>query len=87
MRIDFPKTEQIPDLKQLWQRVFGDSDAFLDSFFALCFSPDHCLCAMEANQLLGAMYWLDHSCRGSKIAYLYAVATAPEARARASAAI
>lgn len=80
MRIDFPKTEQIPDLKQLWQRVFRDSDAFLDSFFALGFSPDHCLCAMEENKLLGAMYWLDHSCRDRKIAYLYAVATAPEAR-------
>lgn len=82
MRIDHPNAEQTGALRQLWQDVFGDSDAFLDSFFTLGFSPSHCLCAMEEGRILGALYWLDHSCRGNKLAYLYAVATAPAARGR-----
>ena len=80
MKIDHPKKTQIPALRKLWQEVFGDSDDFLDSFFALGFSCSHCLCAMEQENLAGAMYWLDHTCRGKRLAYLYAVATHPDYR-------
>lgn len=80
MKIDHPKTEQIPALRTLWQEVFGDSDDFLDSFFAYGFACSHCLCAMEQEKMAGAMYWLDHTCRGKKLAYLYAVATHPDYR-------
>lgn len=75
MKIDYPDTAQIPGLRQLWQQAFGDDDAFLDKFFEFGFSPDHCRCAVEAGQTAAALYWFDMTCRGRKIAYLYAVAT------------
>lgn len=76
MTIDAPVKEQIPMLRQLWQDTFGDSDTFLDCFFSLAFSPERCRCVAEDGQVQAALYWFDCSCRGEKMAYLYAVATA-----------
>ena len=73
MRIDHPT--QIGPLRDLWKQAFGDSDAFLDSFFATAFSPNRCLCATEGDALAAAMYWFDCQVNGQKIAYIYAVAT------------
>lgn len=80
MTIDYPKSENIPGLRRLWQEAFGDSDAFLDSFFATGFSPGRCRCIVEEGQIVAAHYWFDCSCNGRKIAYLYAVATAKSHR-------
>lgn len=82
MTIDAPETGRIPQLRQLWKEAFGDTDAYLDSFFALGFSPDRCRCATEADQITAALYWFDCSCRGQKLAYLYAVATAENSRGK-----
>ena len=78
MRIEFPS--RVSALRQLWQTVFGDDDAFLDAFFSLAWEPEHSLCAVEGDALAGMLYWLEGSCRGQKIAYVYAVATAPAFR-------
>ena len=78
MTIDLPKPGQIPQLRQLWQEAFGDSDAFLDSFFSLSFAPERCRCVTEENHVTAALYWFDCSCHGGKMAYLYAVATGKE---------
>lgn len=78
MTIRKPRSEEIPLLRQLWQTVFGDTDAFLDSFFSVAYSPDRCLCAVEGDALAGMLYWLP--CE--KYAYIYAVATHPDHRGK-----
>ncbi len=62
-------------LRKLWKQAFGDSDAFLDSFFRFGFSPSRCFTAIIAGQLAGALYWFDCHFNDKKIAYLYAIAT------------
>lgn len=76
MTIDRPAAGQIPALRQLWQQAFGDTDAFLDSFFSTGFSPDRCRCLWEEDQVAAALYWFDGEYRRKSVAYLYAVATA-----------
>lgn len=75
MNINAPKPENIHGLRRLWQQAFGDTDAFLDDFFRLAFSPARCLCAWEENRLAAMLYWFDCEVGGQKTAYLYAVAT------------
>lgn len=75
MTIDFPTTEQIPQLRALWQDTFKDSDAYLDSFFSLGFSPERCRCMVTDGQVVSVVYWFSCCSRGRKIAYLYAIAT------------
>ena len=82
MNIDYPHPEQLPDLRRLWQLAFGDSEAFLHSFFSTAFSPDRCRCISEAGQVLAALYWFDCVCDGETLAYVYAVATHPDHRGR-----
>lgn len=76
MNIKHPQYDEISLLRKLWQEAFGDTDAYLDTFFATAFAPERCLTAWEDGQLAAALYWLDCSCRGQPCAYLYAVATA-----------
>lgn len=78
MRAEHPAPQQIPALRTLWQEAFGDTDAFLDSFFAAAFSPKRCLCMGDA----AALYWFDCELDGQKIAYIYAVATAKAHRGK-----
>lgn len=75
MTINHPSQDQIPALRALWQQAFGDDDRFLDCFFATAFSSDRCLCIPAEDKIAAALYWLDCSCRGERLAYLYAVAT------------
>lgn len=75
MNINIPTISQIPALRQLWQQAFGDSDAFLDSFFSVAFSPDRCRCLMVDDRLVSMLYWFDAAWEDKKLAYLYAVAT------------
>lgn len=80
MIIDFPTVSQIPQLRDLWQEAFGDSDAYLDNFFTRAFAPERCLCALSDDRIVAAVYFFTCSCRGKKIAYLYALATAKDHR-------
>jgi len=75
MNIDRPTNAQIPALQQLWKQAFGDSDAFLDDFFATGFSFDRCRCLDIEGKLAAAAYWFDCRWQGKKVAYIYAVAT------------
>lgn len=73
MIIDIPRnTDQ---LRQLWKQAFGDTDAFLDCFFATGYAPHRCRCAYEGDTLAAMLYWFDCAWDGKKLAYLYAVAT------------
>lgn len=80
MTIDAPKPEQTRQLRDLWKEAFGDTDAFLDSFFSIAFSPGRCRCVTVDDRVAAALYWFDCGCDGKKLAYLYAVATAKDFR-------
>lgn len=73
MNTNHPTPEQIGALRGLWQEAFGDTNEYLDCFFATAFDEKRCLVVDRAD---AACYWLDCTCRGQRIAYLYAVATA-----------
>ena len=82
MIIEKPTAAQQRQLRDLWQEAFGDTEDYLDLFFSAAFSPSRCRCAVEAGKVMAALYWLDCSCRGRKIAYIYAVATGEAFRGR-----
>lgn len=82
MTIDKPASGQISQLWSLWREAFGDSGAFLEAFFETAYSPDRCLCATEEGTVAAAVYWFHCTCRGQKVAYVYALATAMEYRGR-----
>ena len=75
MITDFPKESHIPGLRKLWKEAFGDTDAFLDSFFSTGFSLYRCLCIREASRPLAALYWFDCHWQDKRLAYVYGVAT------------
>lgn len=76
MTVTAPTPAHIPGLRALWREAFGDSDAFLDSFFATAFAPERCRCIVQDGRPAAALYWLDCLCDGRRLAYIYAVATA-----------
>lgn len=63
------------DLRKLWQEAFGDPEETLDGFFATGFSQDRHHCILENGIPVSALYWFDCELGGSKLAYIYAVAT------------
>ncbi len=65
----------ITELKRLWQQAFGDSDAFLDAFFSVGYSPDRCRYLTAEGRVQAMLYWFDGTVDGRKYAYLYAIAT------------
>lgn len=82
MIIKAPTCDQAPALRRLWQQAFGDTEAYLDDFWAAAFSPERCRIVDENGEVAAALYWLDCACRGKKLAYLYAVATDKAFRGR-----
>lgn len=82
MIIEHPVREDVPALRRLWKQAFGDTDAFLDSFFSLAFSVDRAMIAREENKVVGALYWLDCRWDESALWYIYAVATDKDYRGR-----
>lgn len=75
MTVDMPVQAQLPQLRDLWKQAFGDSDAFLDGFFATGFNENRCRCVTWNERLVAALYWFDCFWKGRKLAYIYAVAT------------
>lgn len=82
MRLAYPDDSMIPQLRQLWQIAFGDTDDFLDCFFRTAFSCDRCRCVLENGEIAAVLYWFDCSVQDQKAAYIYAVATHPAYRNR-----
>lgn len=77
----------IPALRGLWQLAFGDSDAYVNNFFNTYYRPERMLLLEEEGRLLAMTAWFDTTFvlpgQGEyRAAYLYAVATHPEARGR-----
>ena len=82
MKIDFPVPSQIPELRNLWQTAFGDTEEFIDGFFFTGFSYARCRCVTIGGTLAAALYWFDVECRGQRMAYIYGVATHPDHRGK-----
>ena len=78
--------EQIPELRTLWQTVFGDGPDFLDPFFSRVFVPDNTLVWTEGGRVVSALYILPYTIPNGaetlRAAYLYALATEPAWRGR-----
>ena len=75
MTVNMPQQEQIDQLRTLWKQAFGDTDAFLDGFFATGFDRRRCRCVTWNDRVAAALYWFDCHWEGKKLAYIYAVAT------------
>jgi len=70
-----------PELKRLWQAVFGDTDEFIDTFFNILYAPGTACLALSEGRVISAGYCLPGVTAGGKTcAYIYAVATYPEYR-------
>ena len=82
MNTTAPADSLIPSLRDLWKAAFGDTDDFLDDFFSTAYAPHRCRCIVMDDQVAAALYWLDCSCEGRKLAYIYAVATHPDHRGK-----
>ena len=82
MKIDFPAPHHIRQQRQLWQDAFGDTDAFLDSFFHTAYGADQCRCVLEDDEIAAILYWIDCEVKGQKLAYIYAVVTHPDHRGK-----
>ena len=80
MNIDLPRQEHIPQLYRLWQEAFGDTDAYLDAFFAAAEPLKHGRCVTVEGKPVAALYWFDCRWREKKLAYVYAVATKTQCR-------
>lgn len=62
-------------LKKLWMQAFGDTAESVDAFFATAYDAKHSALICTENQPVSALYWLDYTWKGKKLAYIYAVAT------------
>ena len=82
MRIDYPAPRQLPQLRQLWQNAFGDTDDFLDCFYSTAYAPRRCRCVLAGEDVAAALYWIDCLLGNRKLAYIYAVATHPGHRGK-----
>lgn len=72
--------DRLPELMRLWKEAFGDTDDFIRSFFAAAYDPGRCRLALEGGRVRGMLFWFDLELDGRRVAYLYGVATAAEAR-------
>ncbi len=74
----------IPELKKLWQTVFGDSDNVTDFFFENTVDIEDAYVYKTAGKCVSAFYLIDSPIKEGnetkKAKYLYAAATLPEYR-------
>lgn len=77
MKTDHPSLCHRDQMRKLWQDAFGDTDAFLDSFYSTAYAPDRCLGIFIGGELAAALYWIDCQVQDQRLAYIYAVVTAP----------
>lgn len=76
------------ELGRLWHTVFGDSKAFIDTFFRTLYAPGLACLAFSGDRLACAGYCLPGvAALGKTCAYIYAVATYPEYRGMGAAAM
>lgn len=72
--------------KELWREAFGDSDEYIDYFISHYFCDKNMLSVENEDGLLSMLHIIPFSYCNFKIGYIFAVATAPQARCRGYAA-
>ena len=77
-----PDKSEIPQLLTLWKSAFGEWNGFWEMFLETAFSPERCRCVREGSEITAALTWLDCTCNGRKLAYIYAVVTHPDHRGK-----
>ena len=70
------------ECRRLWKEVFGDSDEFIASFINLFYNEENMLCIEQDGKLLSMLHIIPFELNGSKVAYIYAVATDADARGK-----
>ncbi len=80
MNIKSTEIKDIPALRGLWKEAFGDTDEFLDIFFATAFNKDRAFLLEADGEVAGALYWFSCEFERKPVAYIYAVATAVKYR-------
>lgn len=84
--ISFGKSEYIPDLKNMWHKIFGDSEDYLNSFFNKVYKNENTLVYVENNKVVSVLFMIPYkyvnSGKENEIVYLYALATDPAYRGR-----
>lgn len=78
MTIDYPVSGQVPQLKGLWKKAFGDGDEFLDLFFGIAYAPERCRCITMDGKVAAMLFWFETEYGGQRFAYVYAVSTDPD---------
>ena len=82
MIIEHPREVDIANMRSLWHEAFGDTDEFIDAFFATAFSMQRCRIVKDCGKVIAALYWFDCLLSGSSYAYIYAVSTATAHRGK-----
>ena len=67
-------------LRTLWTEGFGNEDDWIGSFLGTAFRSEQTVGLTRQGRLAAALCWMDVFCDGRRLAYLYAIATAPEFR-------
>lgn len=82
--IEFSNSKYIPQLKKLWNEVFGDEEKYLNSFFSHMYSNDNTLIWLEDDKVVAMLYIIPYDMiidnKKVPIMYLYALATNPDYR-------
>lgn len=85
-RVNTVSQTDIPALKKLWNRVFGDDEKIIDEFFNSVFDKETTVAVYDGDALASMLYMLPVTAVGGgnrqKAYYIYAVATAEEYRGR-----
>ena len=76
------KINKKEECRRLWKEVFGDSDEFIASFINLFYNEENMLCIEEDGKMLSMLHIIPFELNGSKVAYIYAVATDADARGK-----
>ncbi len=76
------KTEELPQIKELFKRCFGDSDVFIDMLYQKYCKPEQVLVVMEDGELNSMLSVLDTTFtlpggESFPVGYIYALATNP----------
>lgn len=79
--------EELPRLKALWEKTFGDPEEVVEAFFRLCCRPEGALVAAEEGKIVSMLFLLpfflvEKGGKRHKMPYIYAFATDPAFRGR-----
>lgn len=75
-------SQQMVEIKELWREVFGDDNATIDHFMVQLFDPALCFTHTEDGKIVSMLHLVPLVGEQQSVAYIYAVATAPEYRGR-----